>query len=218
MEKSATDLYTGYNEGYKDFPQGVTWKKALEFAKKKHEGQLRDEGVPYFEHIRAVMEILIHEANTFDDTILTIAALHDVIEDTDCTYGEVAKEFGENIADAVNLLTRKPNQSFDEYAKAIFESNEFPYARKIKLADRLHNLRTLPNTKKPEKILKKVLETERCILPYENCSPRDLMLKIKEELASLRKRPEFSSKNNLGLGEFYGTNNSNNSDRTTFIR
>lgn len=217
MEKSAADLYTG-NEGWEDFPQGQTWKKALEFAKKKHEGQLRDEGVPYFEHIRAVMEILIHEANTFDDTILTIAALHDVIEDTDCTYNDIKEAFGENVANAVNLLTRKKGQPFDEYAKAIFENNEFPYVRKIKLADRLHNLRTLPNTRNPQKIVKKVLETERCILPYENCSPRDLMQKIKEEIATLRRRPEFSSSVKLGLGGKYGTNNSNDGSRTTITR
>lgn len=191
MDRSASELYGG-DKGWEDFPQGQTWKRALEFAKQKHEGQFRDEGVPYFEHIKGVMEILINEAGTFDDTILTIAALHDVLEDTDCTYEELKAEFGENIADGVNVLTRQPGQSFEDYAKGIFTNQKMPYLRKIKLADRLHNLRTLPATRNPQKIVKKVEETEKCILPYEKCSPRDLMQKIKDEIVILRKRPEFS--------------------------
>ena len=66
MEKSAEELYNG-NEGWEDFPQTQTWKKALECAKEKHEGQVRDEGTPYYEHIKGTMEILINEANTRED-------------------------------------------------------------------------------------------------------------------------------------------------------
>lgn len=191
MGNSSEELYRG-NEGWEEFAHTENWKKALEFAKVKHEGQFRDEGVPYFEHIKGVMEILIKETNTFDDTVLTIAALHDVLEDTDCTYEELKRIFGTTVADSVDLLTRKPGQSFDEYAKAIFENEDFPYARKIKLADRLHNLRDLPKTNNPEKIVKKVKETERCILPYEGQVSGELMKKVKEEVKKLRRRPEFN--------------------------
>lgn len=192
MGKSEEELYKG-NEGWEEFSQTQIWKKALEFAKKKHEGQFRDEGVPYFEHIKGVMEILINETNTYDDIVLTIAALHDVLEDTDCTYEELEKIFGSNIAGSVNLLTRKEGQSFDEYAKNIFENEDYPYVRKVKLADRLHNLRCLPKTNNSQKIIKKVKETERCIIPYEERCPRELMKRIKDEILELKKMPEFNN-------------------------
>ena len=187
MEKTAEELYRG-NEGWEEMPQTYNWKRALEFAKEKHEGQTRDEGTPYYEHIKGVMEILIKEANTREDEVLTVAALHDVLEDTECTYEEIDAIFGQNVADCVKLLTRdsKNGQTFEEYAKAIFENEEFKYARKIKLADRLHNLRSLPNTKNPAKIQRKVEETEKYILIYDKQSPKVLMDKIKAELNVLK--------------------------------
>ena len=165
MEKSAEELYNG-NEGWEDFPQTQTWKKALEFAKEKHEGQVRDEGTPYYEHIKGTMEILINEANTREDEVLTVAALHDILEDTDCSYEELKTKFGKRVADCVQLLTWdwKNGQSFEDYAKGIFESKDFKYARKVKLADRLHNLRSLPKTQDDEKIQRKIEETENYIL------------------------------------------------------
>lgn len=187
-EKTAEELYAGFNEGYEDFPLTFEWKKALEFAREKHKGQLRDEGTPYFEHLKGVMRILVAESNVTDDTILCIAALHDTLEDTDSTYEELEEKFGDEVAGCVQLLTRQPNQSFEDYSRKIFTNEEYPYAREIKLADRLHNLRSLPATGNTEKIVRKIKETEKCILPYENCSPRVLMRKIKEELADLKKQ------------------------------
>lgn len=187
MEKSAEELYNG-NEGWEDFPQTQTWKKALEFAKEKHEGQVRDEGTPYYEHIKGTMEILINEANTREDEVLTVAALHDILEDTDCTYEELKAKFGERVADCVQLLTWdwENGQSFEDYAKGIFESKDFKYARKVKLADRLHNLRTLPKTQDDEKIQRKIEETENYIVIYDKQAPKVLMDKIKEQLATLK--------------------------------
>ena len=185
MDKTPEELFRG-NEGWEDFPRTYMWKQALEFAKEKHEGQVRDEGTPYYEHIKGTMEILIKEANTREDEVLTVAALHDILEDTDCTYEELEAKFGKRVADCVQLLTREEGQSFDDYAKEIFENNEFKYARKVKLADRLHNLRSLPQTNNNEKIDRKIAETERCIVIYEKQSPKVLMDKIKDELASLK--------------------------------
>lgn len=168
-------------------------KKALKFAKEKHKGQKRDEGTEYFEHIKAVVKILIEEGID-DDTVLTVAALHDVLEDTDTTYEEIEKEFNTEVAGCVEVLTKKKNQPFDVYAKRVFECDEYPYARIIKLADRLHNLMTLLQTKRPEKIERKVLETERCIIPYEKCCSGNLMKKIKlevEKIKSLENKIEF---------------------------
>ena len=203
MEKTAEELYRS-NEGWEDIPQTQNWARALEFAKQMHEGQTRDEGTPYYEHIRGVMEILIKEANTVEDEVLTVAALHDILEDTECTYEQLQEEFGQAVADCVKLLTRdKENgQTFEEYAQKIFESEEFKYARKIKLADRLHNLRSLPNTKNPQKIQRKIEETEKYILIYDKQSHKILMDKIKEQLNILKgiKVPGNSSdKGSAGL-------------------
>lgn len=176
----------------KSFLGTNNWRKALEFAKQKHEGQVRDQGTPYFEHIKGVMEILIKEGNTREDEVLTVAALHDILEDTDCRYDELKENFGSRVADAVQLLTWdwENGQSFEDYAKGIFENEEFKYLRKIKLADRLHNLRELPKTKNPEKIQRKVEETEKYILIYDKQSPKMLMDKVKEEINSLKSQSQ----------------------------
>lgn len=187
MEKSAEELFNG-NDGWVEFPTTYTWAKALEFAKEKHEGQVRDEGTPYYEHIKGTMEILVKEANTQEDEVLTVAALHDILEDTECTYDELKEKFGQRVADCVQLLTWdwENGQSFEDYAKAIFESEDFKYARKVKLADRLHNLRSLPKTNNAEKIQRKIEETERYILIYDKKAPKVLMDKIKEQLGTLK--------------------------------
>lgn len=198
-EKTSEELMAGNKENW--VTPTYKWKEALEFAKLKHEGQTRDEGTPYFEHIKGTMDILVYELkNVVDENsdydfeeVLMVTALHDVLEDTDCTYEELEEKFGTRVAKCVNLLTRKEGQSFDDYAKSIFENEEFPYAKTIKLADRLHNLRSLPKTNKPEKMYKKIKETERCILPYENISDKTLVKKINEELESLRGRPDMQS-------------------------
>ena len=102
------------------------WKKAVDFANKYHTkaGQYRigknGEKLPYITHIQEVMRILINEAKITSDNILTVAALHDVLEDTECTYEELEETFGVHIAEPVDLLTRKEGQPFDEYAKNIF--------------------------------------------------------------------------------------------------
>ena len=143
------------------------------------------------------MQILIKEANTRADEVLTVAALHDVLEDTECTYEDLKREFGQSVADCVQLLTRdrENGQTFEEYAKEIFENEEFKYARKIKLADRLHNLRSLPKTRNPKKIQKKIAETEKCILIYEKQSPKVLVDKIKAQLNVLKSMPIGDSSN-----------------------
>ena len=188
-EKTDEELYAGFNEGYETFPKTFKWKKALEFAKQKHKGQVRDGGTPYFEHIKEVMNILVKEDNTTDDIILTVAALHDVLENTDCTKEELEDQFGTITAECVDLLTRKEGQSYADYARQVFTNEDYLIIRQIKLADELHNLRTLRLTNNSEKIIKKIQETEECILNYEKCAPRNLMNKIKQELDTLKSTP-----------------------------
>lgn len=148
------------------------WKRAVDFANKYHtkSGQYRigknGERLPYITHIYGVMKILINEAKITSDDVLTVAALHDVVEDTDCTLEKIKEEFGEDIAKAVDLLTRKEGQLFAEYAENIFSNQEYPWVGDIKLADRIHNLRTYPEVKDNKRVKYKYDETLKCIKPY----------------------------------------------------
>ena len=183
------DKWNNYDEWDLDEPM---WKEAVDFANKYHSksGQYRigknGEKLPYMTHIYEVMKILTDEANVTSDKVLTVAALHDVIEDTECTYENVEEVFGKDIADAVNLLTRKEGQSFDEYAKEIFTSEKFPWLGKVKLADRIHNLRTYPETGNKGKIKYKYDETVRCIKPYAEKQSPILNKKLEESMRMIR--------------------------------
>ena len=164
------------------------WKRAVDFANKYHTkaGQFRigknGEKLPYITHIQEVMRILINEAKITDDEVLTVAALHDVIEDTECTFKIVKEEFGEDIAEAVDLLSRKEGQPFDEYARNIFTNQKFPWLGDIKLADRIHNLRTYPEVGNKGKVKYKYDETVRCIKPYAEKQSPILNKKLDESI------------------------------------
>jgi len=160
--------------------------EALNFAEKKHKGQLRDDGkTPYFKHILDVIDILIENGHGWERTLLA-AALHDTLEDTNTTYRELSDKFGEEAAGAVKLLTKEKGELFDEYANRIFSSDDCLYAGSIKLADRLANLRDLPFCGSQTKIEKYLAETKRCILSQKG-SP-DLKDKIRVEILKIEKK------------------------------
>lgn len=143
--------------------------------------------VNIFHHIKGVMDILLKEERETDDVILTIAALQNIVSDTDCTNKEIEERFGKEVAEGVNLLTRKDGQSIQDYTRQVFTNEDYLYIREIKLADILYNLRTLSQTASPQKGSQMIDETEQYILPYEKCSPRNLMNRVKEELGDLKK-------------------------------
>ncbi len=183
------DNWNNYDEWDIEEPM---WKKAVDFANKHHTkaGQYRigknGEKIPYITHIYEVMRILTNEANITSDTILTVAALHDTIEDTDCTFEDIEKEFGSDIAEAVNLLSRKDGQDFDEYARNIFKSKKFPWLGLVKLADRIHNMRTYPETKNYGKIKYKYDETLRTITPHAEEQSPILAKKLDETMDMIK--------------------------------
>lgn len=119
---------------------------AKAFAKRFHEGQVRRGGsgfVPYYdEHVLGVYHILRDECGIEDEDILIIALLHDTVEDTACTYEDIEKEFGADIRTQVQLLTRITGEPFSAYAGRLFANGSYR-AILVKLADRLHNLRTI---------------------------------------------------------------------------
>lgn len=124
-------------------------EKAYEFSEKAHEGQIRRSGEPYFKHPVAVAGILA-DLRLDLDTIAT-GLLHDTVEDTHATIEEVKKEFGENIAVLVDGVTKISKMSFktsserqgENIRKMIVAMGKDVRVILVKLADRLHNMRTL---------------------------------------------------------------------------
>ena len=121
---------------------------ACEFAVAAHEGQLRDSGEEYIQHPIAVADILLELE--MDATTVVAGLLHDVLEDTDTTREELASRFGDSVAVLVDgvtkltklaFLTRREQQI--ENLRKMFLAMPRRQVIIIKLADRLHNMRTL---------------------------------------------------------------------------
>jgi GTP pyrophosphokinase len=134
--------------------------RAFRFAAKAHEGQQRRSGEEFIHHPYAVARICA-ELRQPDETIAA-ALLHDVVEDTEATLDEVKAEFGEEVAqlvDGVTKLTRVQFQSREQaeaenYRKMILAMAQDPGVILIKLADRLHNLRTIEYLGKQKQVQK----------------------------------------------------------------
>jgi len=124
-------------------------KKAFMISKKAHRGKKRESGEPFFTHPIEVSRILM-EINA-DSATICAALLHDVIEDTKITYQQLEKEFSKEIVDIVNGLTNIEKFKFEsreEYTnenvrKVLLASSKDIRIILVKLADRLHNMRTL---------------------------------------------------------------------------
>ncbi|MFT6399186.1 MAG: GTP pyrophosphokinase, partial [Bradymonadia bacterium] len=124
-------------------------RKAYEFAALAHEGQTRKSGEPYIGHPVEVMSIV--GEMRLDLESLMAALLHDTVEDTDVTFDDVAREFGQTTRDIVEGLTKisklkfksKEEAQAENIRKLIIAMGRDIRVVLIKLADRLHNIRTL---------------------------------------------------------------------------
>lgn len=145
--------------------------RAIEIATKAHEGQMRKSGDPYISHPLAVMKI-VEDWGMDEDTIIA-AVLHDTVEDTDITLEDIKKEFGEQVAFLVDGVTKLSNirsgmrdidtylpETKDNLLRLLIAMGSDIRVLIIKLADRLHNLRTLSALppEKQKKIAKESLE------------------------------------------------------------
>ena len=110
-------------------------KRALQIAYEAHEGQVDKQGRPYILHPIAVMESLRKAGKP--DAVLVTALLHDTVEDTDLTKEDIAVEFGIEIAQAVDALSRREGEGYQDYVARAVEN---PIARFVKMADLEHNL------------------------------------------------------------------------------
>jgi len=163
-------------------------KKAIEFAVKYHGMQQRESGAPYYSHPLEVAEI-IAEMRLDTDSIVT-AILHDTIEDTDLTLEEIEQNFGKDVAKLVDGVTKLTKIKFHEdnarqaenFRKLLIALSDDIRVLLIKLADRLHNMRTIDfisNQEKKERIALETLEL------YAPLAERIGMQQIKTELQDI---------------------------------
>ncbi len=160
--------------------------KAFNLANRKHDGQKRSSGEPYIIHPVAVAKIVMDYGMDYQS--VAAAMLHDTVEDTDLTLDEVEKEFGSEISALVDGLTKlgkvpldikdKEEQQAENIRKMLLAMSEDVRVIIIKLADRLHNIRTL-NFVAPQKRRDKAVETLEIYAPIAH---RLGIRAIKEEL------------------------------------
>jgi len=167
---------------------GLLIKKAYELADSCHEGQLRKSGEPYICHPLCVA-IILAELELDKETIIA-GILHDVIEDTACSPEEIRKEFGEEVlllVDGVTKLTQlqyskdKVDVQAENLRKMFLAMAKDIRVILIKLADRLHNMRTM-EYQSPPKQIEKSRETMDI---YSPIAQRLGISKIKVELDDL---------------------------------
>jgi len=162
--------------------------KAYAFAIKVHKNQKRDSGDPYSNHPIAVASILTELK--LDSATITTGLLHDTIEDTYATYETIKKEFGQEIADLVDGVTKisvfenkaKANSKAENFRKLILATSKDIRVLLVKLADRLHNMRTIDAIKKIEKKERIAKETMEIYAPLAD---RMGMHRIRDELEDL---------------------------------
>jgi len=175
-------------KSYNKFLNPETLSKAYTFALKAHKNQKRDSGDPYLSHPIAVADIL--SDLKLDSATIATGLLHDTIEDTKATYQTVEKEFGKEVADLVDGVTKiselegKVVENFkaENIRKLILATSKDIRVLLVKLADRLHNMRTLDSIvdlSRKERISKETMEI------YAPLADRMGMNHIRDELEDL---------------------------------
>lgn len=191
-------------------------RKAFEFARRAHADQKRKTGKPYILHPIAVASIAAEEL-LLDANPVIAAFLHDVVEDTPYTIEDIRNEFGDDVAFLVSVVTKKKkvvyqfSKQVDNYRQMLDSVQYDVRALLVKLADRLHNMRTL-SSMRPDKQMKIAGETDYFYAPLanrlglynvktelENLSMRFRCQHEYEEIDSLIKRDEEAQHTRLGV-------------------
>jgi len=162
-------------------------ERALAFSASAHRGQKRMSGEDFISHSIAVADILVDQL--LDTTSIVAALLHDVVEDSDVTAADIAKGFGDEVAEIVDGLTKIAHLTFrssteeqvENYRKLLLSIAKDARVIIIKLADRLHNMRTLEFLP-PERRRRIATETREIYAPLAH---RFGMAGVKAELEDL---------------------------------
>ena len=173
---------------YNKFLNPEKLNKAYNFAIKAHENQKRDSGDPYSIHPIAVANILTELK--LDSATIATGLLHDTIEDTHATYETIKNEFGQEVADLVDGVTKisvfenqvTSTSKAENFRKLILATSKDIRVLLVKIADRLHNMRTIDailKIEKKERIAKETMEI------YAPLADRMGMHSIRDELEDL---------------------------------
>jgi GTP pyrophosphokinase len=181
------DALIGYLHQYAPTLEGDLLRRAYALATIAHAGQYRQSGEPYIDHPVAVATILLELS--LDAESVAAALLHDVVEDSSVALDLIEAEFGESLAhlvDGVTKLSTLESKSKEElqagsYRKLIIATADDPRVILIKLADRLHNMRTLGSTPpaKQKRVARETLDI------YAPLAHRLGMWQVKSELEDL---------------------------------
>ena len=173
---------------YNKFLNPEKLSRAYDFAIKAHKNQKRDSGDPYSNHPIAVASILTELK--LDSATIATGLLHDTIEDTHATYETIKDEFGQEVADLVDGVTKisvfenkaTSNSKAENFRKLILATSKDIRVLLVKLADRLHNMRTIDAIDKIEKRERIAQETMEIYAPLAD---RMGMHHIRDELEDL---------------------------------
>lgn len=163
-------------------------RAAYEYGRKMHEGQFRHSGEAYFTHPVAVAAILTEQQ--LDDATIITALLHDTIEDTKSTYSEISGNFGDEVAVLVDGVTKLTNlqlsssetKQAENFRKLFMAMSKDLRVILVKLADRLHNMRTI-KAMRPDKQVQKARETMDIYAPLAGRMGMQWMREELEDLA-----------------------------------
>jgi GTP diphosphokinase / guanosine-3',5'-bis(diphosphate) 3'-diphosphatase len=175
-------------KSYNKFLNPEKLNKAYDFAVKAHKNQKRYSGDPYSNHPIAVANILTELK--LDSATITTGLLHDTIEDTHATYETIRNEFGQEVADLVDGVTKisvfenqaVSNSKAENFRKLILATSKDIRVLLVKIADRLHNMRTIEAIKKNDKKERIAKETMEIYAPLAD---RMGMHRIRDELEDL---------------------------------
>ena len=175
-------------KGYNKFLNPEKLNKAYDFAVKAHSNQKRASGDPYSVHPIEVANILTDLK--LDSATITTGLLHDTIEDTYATYDTIKGEFGSEVADLVDGVTKisvlentaSANSKAENFRKLILATSKDIRVLLVKIADRLHNMRTIKAIDKEDKRKRIAQETMEIYAPLAD---RMGMQRIRDELEDL---------------------------------
>jgi GTP pyrophosphokinase/guanosine-3',5'-bis(diphosphate) 3'-pyrophosphohydrolase len=194
-EMIAADDLVALVRGYNPRTDADLLCRAYAYAREAHAGQMRQSGEPYFTHPVAVASLLTEQR--LDDATIVTALLHDTVEDTRSTFAEIAARFGPEIAGLVDGVTKLTNlelsshetKQAENFRKLFMAMSKDMRVILVKLADRLHNMRTIRHMA-AHKQARKAHETMEIYAPLAGRMGMQWMREELEDLAFAVLNPE----------------------------